>query len=80
MTFADKLHSDIQIACAEAQIIADQNECPCGVWGRDGWYTACELAPELIDPNPEDAGWSIWAVVDPTGWDMDPMSSVQEQS
>jgi hypothetical protein len=64
-TFGTDLHADIHAAYAVAQAIADATDCPCGIWGRDGWYTACELAPELIEPNPENAGWSLWAVADP---------------
>jgi hypothetical protein len=59
-------HASTATAIAEAQDLADANGCPCGVWGRDGWYVACEVAPELIEPDPEPLGWSLDAVVDPT--------------
>lgn len=64
--FAVELHGSERRAIDEAAEIADRNECPCGVWKRDGWYTVCEIAPEMIEPDPELAGWQLWAVVDPT--------------
>lgn len=54
-------------AIAEASDIATQNGCPCGVWKRDAWFTVCDLAPEMIEPDPELSGWRLWAVVDPDG-------------
>lgn len=63
--FAIELHGMESRAIQEAQEIANRNECPCGVWARDGWYTVCELAPEMIEPDPELFGWRLHAVVDP---------------
>ena len=52
-------------AIAEAQSLADDNGAPVGVWARDGWYTVCEVAPDLIEPDPTLTGWVLWAIVDP---------------
>ena len=54
-------------AIAQAQDVANETETPCGVWARDGWYTVCDVAPELIEPDPELSGWRLWAVCDPDG-------------
>lgn len=63
--FADHLTDSESSAITEAQATSDRNGAPCGVWKRDGWYTVCEVAPEEITPDPELAGWVLWAVVDP---------------
>jgi hypothetical protein len=52
-------------AIAKAQEIADRTGTPCGVWARGGWYTVCDVAPELIEPDPELLGWRLWAIADP---------------
>jgi hypothetical protein len=65
VAFAEKLHASRDVALDEAQALADLNDSPCGVWERDGWFTACVVAPELIEPDPELAGWSLYTVVDP---------------
>ncbi len=62
--FATVLHWQRR-AIQEAQAIANRNQCPCGVWDRDGWFTVCDVAPELIEPDPELSGWRLFAVVDP---------------
>ena len=67
--FGNSLHGVERHAIGDAQGIADRNQCPCGVWARHGWFTVCEVAPEMIEPNPELSGWVLWAVVDPMAVD-----------
>lgn len=64
MPFGDKLTTNISYAMADAVELANANDCPCGVWERDGWFTVSEVAPELIEPDPEQDGWRICAIVD----------------
>lgn len=59
-------HADIHHAIDEAQAHADKTQTPCGVWGRDGWYIASEIAPDDEDER-EAVGWEVWAVADPVG-------------
>ena len=66
--FAEKIYStafSTFIVWDDAQSQADANGAPVGVWERDGWTTICEDAPETIEPNPEDRGWHMIAVVEP---------------
>lgn len=63
--FGIELHGMESRAIEEAADVATRNQCPCGVWERDGWFTVCEVAPEMIEPDPELAGWRLFAVVDP---------------
>jgi hypothetical protein len=63
--FGRTLTTQKRFAIEEAQVVADMNQCPCGVWERDGWFTVCELAPDEIEPSPEWSGWVLWAIVDP---------------
>jgi hypothetical protein len=63
--FGDNLTANEGVAIMDAQDIADRSGCPCGVWDRDGWYMVCDVAPELIEPDPELSGWRLYAVVDP---------------
>ncbi|MDH5244841.1 MAG: hypothetical protein OEW98_00205 [Betaproteobacteria bacterium] len=65
-----RLVADVDRACGEAQETANINNCPCGIWRRDGWYAVCDLAPELIEPQPELFGWQLHAVVEPAAWDV----------
>ena len=64
--FGDSLLASEPLAISDAQALSDQNGSLVGIWKRDGWYTVCEVAPELIEPDPELSGWRLWAVVDPT--------------
>lgn len=66
--FGDILIGNEDHAIARAQAVANEAECPCGVWYLDGWHTVSEVAPELIEPDPEAAGWALIAVVDPHGY------------
>ncbi len=65
--FGRELHLSESRAIAEASEIATRTQTPCGVWHcpATGWYTVCDIAPELIEPDPERFGWRLWAVVDP---------------
>ena len=63
--FGNTLTASDDHAITSAQFIADATGSPCGVWMRDGWYTVCDVAPEMIEPDPELAGWRLWAVTDP---------------
>ena len=64
-SFATRLHANRLTAVLIAQGIANENESPCGIWTRDGWYTACEVPPEMIEPDPELSGWTLACIVDP---------------
>lgn len=44
---------------------AAHNEAPVGVWARDGWWTVCDVPPDMIAPDPERLGWVLWQVVPP---------------
>ena len=63
--FAVHRLADLSVAWSDAQMLADLRETPVGIWARDGWFTICEIAPELIEPDPELSGWRLWAVADP---------------
>ncbi len=64
-TFGEHLFSaDSTLVWDSAQAQADGNGAPVAIWGRDGWLTICE-DPEP-DPNPEDQGWRMVALIDPT--------------
>ena len=63
--FGNILFANEPFALLTAQAHADQTDTPCGVWHRDGWYTVCEVAPELLEPDPEWSGWTLWAVRSP---------------
>jgi hypothetical protein len=63
--FAQRLSTNERYALDEAQEIADTSGTPCGVWERGGWFTVCELAPEMIEPDPMLAGWALWSIADP---------------
>ena len=54
-----------QHAYMMAQEMAQAWGGPVGVWTRGGWYTVCDVAPELIEPQPELSGWVLDGVVDP---------------
>lgn len=64
--FAEQLTASSTDAISEAQAVSDANGAPVGIWLREGWYTVCEVPPEMIEPDPELAGWILWAVVDPS--------------
>jgi hypothetical protein len=50
------------IACDHA----DRTNTPCGVWARDGWYAASEVAPDADEFDDREAlGWELDAVADP---------------
>ena len=65
LSFGTSLMANRYHAYAWAQMLADVCESPCGVWHRDGWYTVCAIAPELIEPNPEDDGWTLDGLATP---------------
>lgn len=52
-------------AVADAQDVANRTGSPVGIWARDRCYTVCDVAPELIEPDPALSGWTLHAVVDP---------------
>jgi len=66
VTQFDHLTANEHHAISDAQMTADATGTPCGVWHRDGWFAVCDLAPEMIEPQPELSGWALWAVTDPT--------------
>jgi hypothetical protein len=49
-----------------AQEQADATHDAVGVWERDGWFTVCDISPDLISPDPTSHGWKLWAVVEPS--------------
>ena len=63
--FANKLYASRLRALDEAQYMADEWGGPVGIWERGGWFAPCDVAPELIEPQPELSGWELIAVVDP---------------
>ena len=67
MQFGQVLFATESRALGEAQALANRHECPCGVWARARWCTACEVAPDLIEPDPPLEGWQLVATVDPNG-------------
>ena len=64
--FAQNLFAASNVAIAIAQDLSDRNGSPVGVWTRDGWFSVDERPPDDIEPDPEAAGWRMYAVVDPT--------------
>ena len=64
--FARNLFAASTVAIAIAQDLSDRNGSPVGVWARDGWFSVDERPPEEIEPDPEAAGWRVYAVVDST--------------
>lgn len=53
-------------AYCEACDHADKTKTPCGVWSRDGWHIASEIAPDMDDADTREAdGWVMTAVADP---------------
>ena len=77
--FGHDLHASESSAIAEAAKVANVTACPCGVWYRDGWYTVCDVAPEMIEPEPELSGWTLWAVVDPVESDPEQLRRLTRQ-
>ncbi len=63
--FADRLFAHEGRAIAQAQDLSNVNGAPVGIWKRSGWFTVCDVAPEMIEPDPELDGWTLHAVVDP---------------
>ena len=74
----DTLHANQNHAIAEAQAVANENGAPCGVLERDGWFAICVEAPDTMDCNPLDEGWTLHAIVDPANGGMQPDDYVTE--
>ena len=64
-TFARTMTTSEPHAIEKAAELANANGSPVGVWQRDLWFTCCDIAPDLIEPDPEPLGWQLVAVVDP---------------
>lgn len=69
MTFGRFATIHERYAIQIAQETADSNGSPCGVWARDGWYTVSEEPPDDIEPAPEESGWSLDTIVEPSSLD-----------
>lgn len=63
--FGSHVNTSLPLVAWRAQMAADANGAPVGVWSRDGWHTACEIDPESLDTAPESLGWTLIAVIDP---------------
>lgn len=58
-------------AITTAQSIADQNGAPVAIWEGASSYCISEVPPEDdLDVEPEAFGYALFAIVDPSRWDL----------
>ena len=66
----DERHYSLESrALQEAQAHANAHQSPVGVWQlgqRMPWFAASDVAPDLMEPDPEACGYRLIAVVDPS--------------
>lgn len=49
----------------EADCASHDNDCPAGIWARDGWLAVSAIAPDGEDEDArESEGWALVAVVE----------------